>query len=317
MADRAFRQLLVLAFAAFLPLAVALALTLVPGAVQAALHRYDGLVQTCVAALYGVGQSLPPVGVPTLALAFMAMLAGGRRALALVLRTRALTARCAAVAPSPRIAAASARVGVGGRVTVFDSPVALAFTTGLARPHVYLSTAAVSELEPDELEAVVLHERAHLVRRDPLRIALARLLASALFFVPMAEALRRRFEVAKELDADREVVASQRQTAALAGALVKLGAAPALVTHELAVGAWSCTAARIDQLEGADVQAVVPPIPSRTRWLSALALALLLALALGQATRANIVPATALGLSALSVTATVHVCPLPLDGPLF
>lgn len=317
MADRAFRQLIVLAFSASFPLVVALALTLFPGAIQQALHGYDGFVQTCLVALYGVGQRLPPIGLVTLGLALAATLAASARTLALASRTRALTARCRSIAPPMRLGTVAARLGIAERLTLFGSPVALAFTAGLAQPRIYVSTATLDALSAEELEAVLLHERAHLLRRDPLRIAVARLISSALFFIPLAEALWRRFDVAKELDADRAVLAAQRGIAPLAGALERLSCAPELRARQLAIGAWSCATARIDQLEGAEVGALLPSLPSRTSWLSALALALLLALALGQATRANIVPAAAWELSGGSVMASVHVCPLPLEGPLF
>lgn len=317
MADRAFRQLVFLALVTSMPLMISLALTLFPGAIQQALHGYDGFVQTCLAAVYGVGQRLPPVGLVTLGLALAATLAASARALALALRTRALTARCRSLAPPMRLGTVAARLGIAERLTLFASPIALAFTAGLAHPRIYISTATLDALSADELEAVLLHERAHLLRRDPLRIAIARSISSALFFVPLAEALQRRFDVAKELDADRAVLAAQRGVAPLAGALERLGSAPELRAQQLAIGAWSCATARIDQLEGAEVSALLPSLPSRTSWLSALALALLLALALGQATRANIVPAAAWELSGGPTTAKIHVCPVPLEGPLF
>lgn len=316
MADRAFRQLVVLALVTSLPLAAALVLTLFPGAVQRALHGYDGFVQACVAALYGIGERLPPIGAVTLVLAIAAGLAAGARALALMARTRALTVRLRPVPVPSRTAMAAVRLGLAGRLTVFDSRLPLAFTAGLVRPRVHISSAAVHALEPDELEAVLLHERAHLVARDPLRVAVARLLAGALFFVPLAGGLCRRFELAKELDADREVIATQRQVASLAGALDRLGCEAPLHTEQVAVGAWSFGAARIDQLEGVRGDALLPALSARASWLSAVALAALLALALGQAARANIVPAAAWELSGAAVTAPVHVCPVPVEGLL-
>lgn len=317
MAERAFRQLLLLAFVASIPLSATLSLTLFPGEVQRALHGYDAFVQACSAALYGIGERLPPIGAVTLILALAAALSAGMRAIALTSRTRALTTRCRPVRARARVAIAASRLGLAGRLTVFSSPGALAFTAGLLRPRVYLSSAAVEALASDELEAVLLHERAHMLARDPLRVAVARLLTSALFFIPLADALRGQFELAKELDADREVLAVQRQVAPLAGALDRLGSEPALRTHQFAVGAWSGGAARIDQLEGIRGDALLPALSARASWVSALAFTVLVSLAMGQAARANIVPAAALDLTGAPVSASVHVCPLPLDGPLF
>lgn len=316
MADRAFRRVLLLSALTLVPLALALAITLFPGAVQRALHGYDGFVQTCLAALYGIGQGLPPLGLPTVTIALASMLAGAARAIGLVSRTRALTAACVPVTAPAGLETAAARLGLeGGRITTFGSPIAVAFTAGFARPRIWISSAAVDVLAPDELEAVLLHERAHLVRRDPLRIALMRLASSLLFFVPLANALHREFEVAKELDADRDALAVLGNAAPLAGALARLGLVPH-PSRDLAIGAWSLTAARIDQLEGADLTTLGRTPPLRVRVISALALAAVLLLALGQATRANLVPAAAWELSGTSAMGAVHVCPLPLEGPL-
>lgn len=317
MADRAFRQLLLLAVVVTVPLALAIALTLFPGAVQRALHGSDAFVQTCLAALYGLGQRLPPIGTAVLAIALAAATAGAARVIALMIRTRAFTSGCVRVPSPPRLASIADRLGVGGRVVLFDAPVAIAFTAGLLRPRIYVSTPALSDLGEDEIEAVVLHERAHLERSDPLRIAVVRLLASALFFVPLAEELRRRFEVAKELDADRAVIATQRRMTPLAAALERLGGAAPLRTQHLAVGAWSCASARVGQLEGVEVASLLPSVSARAGWLTAFALAALIALAFGQAIRANIVPAAAWDLSGALTSANVHICPLPLEGPLF
>ncbi|MGH7477860.1 MAG: hypothetical protein ACRELD_16470, partial [Longimicrobiales bacterium] len=122
---------------------------------------------------------------------------------------------------------------------------------------------------------------------------------------------------AKELDADLAVISAQRRVAPLAAALERLGSAVPLRTQHLAIGAWSCASARIAQLEGTSSVALMPTLPARAMWLTVLALAALLILAFAQATRANIVPATAWELAGAPVSASVHVCPLPIDGPLF
>ncbi|MGH2377977.1 MAG: M56 family metallopeptidase [Candidatus Limnocylindria bacterium] len=316
MAERAFRQLVSLALVASLPLAVALGLTLFPGEVQRALHGSDAFVQTCLAALYGLGQWLPPIGIVVLALALFAAGVTTWRALGLLARTRALTAAFSPVQPPPLLADAAAGLGIADQVVLFDAHAAAAFTAGIVRPRIYVSTAALSDLAGDELEAVLLHERAHLRRRDPLRVSVARLIASALFFVPLADELRRRFEVGKELDADRDVVTVQQRVAPLAGALEHLGRGGAPQVQHVAVAGWSCASVRIDQLEGVEVSRLLPALPARAKWLSALALAALVALALGQGMRANLVPAAAWEVMGGSTTVSVHVCPLPLEGPL-
>lgn len=59
-----------------------------------------------------------------------------------------------------------------------------AFTIGWLRPRVYLASALVGKLTPDELSAVLAHEGAHVTRRDPLRLSAYRFLACVLFWIP-------------------------------------------------------------------------------------------------------------------------------------
>lgn len=105
-----------------------------------------------------------------------------------------------------------------GRMTLVDDAAAYAFAAGLARPGIWLSAGLVALLDDDELAAVLRHERHHLRRRDPLRVLLARSLTQALFFLPLAAALRNLYLEAKEVEADAASGASHE----LAAALLKL-----------------------------------------------------------------------------------------------
>lgn len=107
----------------------------------------------------------------------------------------------------------------GTPVTLIDQPRPEAFCAGYLRPHVYLSTGARDALTPEELEAVILHERHHLQRRDPLRISAIRTLAEALFFVPVLRRLAVRYTDFAELAADDAAIRA-RSAPALASALL-------------------------------------------------------------------------------------------------
>ena len=94
-----------------------------------------------------------------------------------------------------------ARVEVIGRldghpgVTVIAGARPEAFCAGFLRPAIYVSRGAVDALTASQLEAVLAHEHHHRRVRDPLRFACARVLAQAVFFVPVlrppARSLRR------------------------------------------------------------------------------------------------------------------------------
>ena len=116
---------------------------------------------------------------------------------------------------------ASAIVELGGvavRVIADDRP--CAFCHGLLRPRIYVSTGTVAGLRRAQLEAVLAHERHHAQRRDPLRLALARVLGAALFFLPALPALLERYAVAADLAADEAALRNGQAVSSLAGALL-------------------------------------------------------------------------------------------------
>src|ERR671937_637419 len=156
------------------------------------------------------------------------------------------------------------------QVVDLDTPVAVCY--GLLRPRLVLSTGITRGLSRAELEAVVRHERAHLRRRDPLRLVLVRALADAVPAAPVLCQAAAAVATAQELAADRDALAAVGADA-LGGALLKVGdALGPLRGHGAAIGAFSTIDARIDQLLG-----VPPPrlSPAPTAIPAALAVLLL------------------------------------------
>jgi Zn-dependent protease with chaperone function len=96
-----------------------------------------------------------------------------------------------------------------------------AFCAGLLRPRVYVSSGAIARLDEPALQAVLDHERHHARRRDPLRLAAARVTARALFFVPGLPGLVRHQQALAELSADESaIMAAPENRAALARAIL-------------------------------------------------------------------------------------------------
>ena len=77
-------------------------------------------------------------------------------------------------------------LGIADRLQVIVTADALAVTHGLVRPRVAVSTGLIEALDASELTAVLVHERHHLRRRDPLRLLIERLLASTRHLRPHA-----------------------------------------------------------------------------------------------------------------------------------
>ncbi len=107
---------------------------------------------------------------------------------------------------SPRLGPPDPRIPQG--VLVIDDERPRAFCAGLLRPRVYISTGALTVLDDAALAAVLTHEAHHAGRRDPLRLAVGRVLSRALFFVPGLAALTRSQQALAELSADERATHS-------------------------------------------------------------------------------------------------------------
>src|ERR1700761_854290 len=104
---------------------------------------------------------------------------------------------------------------------VIDDERPQAFCAGLFTPRVYVSSGAVASLDETALDAVLTHEAHHARRRDPLRLAVGRVLARALFFVPGLDELVRRQQNLAELGADESAMTvSPDSRSALARAML-------------------------------------------------------------------------------------------------
>ncbi len=71
--------------------------------------------------------------------------------------------------------------GPCGTFSVAPSTLPFSLAAGFGRREVWVSSALAEALSPRELEVVILHERAHLERRDPLRRTAAELLSFPLW----------------------------------------------------------------------------------------------------------------------------------------
>jgi Zn-dependent protease with chaperone function len=155
-----------------------------------------------------------------------------------VLAARRLARRLAALDPSLR-----------DGFWVIDDKHPEAFCAGLLRPRVYLTSGTVEVMDGPGLEAVVLHERHHASRRDPLRLAAGRVIARSLFFLPGLRDLRDGQQLLAELGADeRAVGAAAGDRSALAQAMLSFSDASD------AASSAGIDPARIDALLGESPQ---------------------------------------------------------------
>jgi len=76
--------------------------------------------------------------------------------------------------------------------------------------------------------------------------------------------------------------------------------------------------ARVDQLCGSSTDELLPGISRRAGWLTGVMLSLALVLTIGQAARANLVPAAVIdAFDPAAAGMESHSCPLPMSGILF
>lgn len=310
-ADRAFAVLLTVVVVLAGAIAVPLVLTLSPGFADRIVRGSAETLVLCGGVISTVHAELPPFGLAGLGLMTAAVAPASFRAVQRLRRTRAGARRVAADTPA-RLRDAAARVGVADRVRCIADDARYAYCAGAIHRRIYVSMGAVRALRPRELEAVLWHEAHHLRRCDPLRVLVARGLAALFVAVPIVGELAVRLEIAMELDADSAALRAQGGADGLAGALLALGRDDPPPGGRSA-SAWSASGARIDQLTGATAGRLGPVISRRAIAGTTLALLVALVIAVGQAARAHLLP---LGFLPETGDPMVHLCPLPISGPL-
>lgn len=111
--------------------------------------------------------------------------------------------------------------GLAGKAYVFQSTLSAAFVLGFLRPKIFLSSQVLKELKEEELKGVLLHERHHLMGKEPLKRLFLSFLKDMLFFLPISNYLYQSFLYLSEERAD-EMAAGSHNPLDLASALVKM-----------------------------------------------------------------------------------------------
>lgn len=114
----------------------------------------------------------------------------------------------------------------GTSVMLFDSPLPVAFASGLRQPRIYLSTGAVEHLRPGELQAALLHESTHVDLGDTRTAFLLATLGGAFRWFPGVSAAIDRWRAHMEIRADERALARGATRRDLFEAIVRCAAAP-------------------------------------------------------------------------------------------
>jgi hypothetical protein len=109
--------------------------------------------------------------------------------------------------------------GMRVRVGAFDRA---AFVAGLGRPEIFCDQELESELTGEELRAVTLHERAHQLSRDPLRMTVLAVAAPIVRLFPTGRGLLVGLAADREIAADRFAMRHGASPSAIASAVLKV-----------------------------------------------------------------------------------------------
>ena len=97
-----------------------------------------------------------------------------------------------------------ALAGVGGRAVrlAISAEVAIPVATGPGRPSILIPARLLEELSDDDLEQIVLHEAAHLARRDDYALMAQRGLEAVLALHPVVRWIGRQIDLEREIACD-------------------------------------------------------------------------------------------------------------------
>lgn len=132
----------------------------------------------------------------------------------------------------------SAQMGIKKQVHIWMSELITSpVTIGYIKPVILLPLAAVNYLTPQQTEAILLHELAHIKRYDYFVNLLSKLIQTILYFNPFVKAFVKIIEREREKSCDETVIQFQYEPHGYASALLTLEKATYIPKQSLAVAA--------------------------------------------------------------------------------
>lgn len=113
------------------------------------------------------------------------------------------------------------QVGLAGQITEIKKDQPIVFCHGFFQPRICVSAGLVNRLSETELRAVLLHEKYHLLSREPIKTLVVKILAAFFFFLPGFSSLAKKYLAYAELAADEHATVGFREKMPLARALYK------------------------------------------------------------------------------------------------
>lgn len=120
------------------------------------------------------------------------------------------------------------KIGLKNKVIVVESSKKFAFCLGIRNPKIYISTGFMSHISLKEVEVVLRHEQYHLERHDTTIQVMASVVHSVFFFYPLVGDLVRRYQIEREIEADKFAVSYTGNKDTLVSVLKKLLSFPSI-----------------------------------------------------------------------------------------
>jgi beta-lactamase regulating signal transducer with metallopeptidase domain len=105
---------------------------------------------------------------------------------------------------------------------VIEHNESMAFTLGLRKPLIVLSSGLIELLDRHELEAVIEHESFHQNNHDSMRIFILQVISQSLWFIPLTRWTYQNGKIMSELLADEYAIRKTGSELGLSSALLKL-----------------------------------------------------------------------------------------------
>lgn len=134
------------------------------------------------------------------------------------------------------------------RIALVEADVESPFVAGIRNPTIHLPVAFVT-IPPDRREAILLHEIAHVLRRDLVAELVERLMLALLWINPSARVLRTSVRGEREIACDRLAVKMGASRAALARSILEMTPSPPLGS-QAGLGASGAVERRVRALAG-------------------------------------------------------------------
>lgn len=108
------------------------------------------------------------------------------------------------------------------KIIIFQNSKPYAFCLGIKNPRIYLSSNLLKVMNQKEIEAIILHEKYHLMKKDVLLTLIATFAKGLFFLFPMLSDIIISFIRQKEADADRYSISYFKHSKIVLSAFRKL-----------------------------------------------------------------------------------------------